>query len=243
MSYGAVPKGNPRSLGFERYALRFDHALSQYIDCGKDPSLINLTAYSVEAFVKLKVQNYPGLINWVVGLNRPGVYLCWGPHGPMFYAGTNNLRYFDGSAADILRDGALHHVVFTIPGSNQLDIEDSKMYLDDSPVAVDSTVSTGVPLAKVNLYIGKYDYLDGLIPLLRIYDGVLTLDEIRWNRLNYHNPVRRDKLVLWLPMEEGAGLTTIDRSGHGNNGSLLPAATPPTWEQVRQYELRAQTEH
>jgi len=57
---------------------------------------------------------------------------------------------------------------------------------------------------------------------------------------NYHNPVHPEYLRLWLPMEEGSGLTVYDKSGHGNNGSLLPADDPPTWQRVRQWELRAE---
>jgi len=83
-------------------------------------------------------------------------------------------------------------------------------------------------------------FFNGTIALVRIYkDYALTPEEIRWNMLNYHNPVHPEYLVLWLPLEEGSGGTVYDKSGHGNNGTLLPADDPPTWTRVRQWELRA----
>jgi len=97
----------------------------------------------------------------------------------------------------------------------------------------------------IDLGIGAFDdgtggFYTGLMNEIKIYKNhVLTPTEIRWNMLNYHNPIRSG-LVLWLPFEEGTGLTAYDKSGYGNHGALNPADDPPIWTRVKQYELRAE---
>ncbi len=80
--------------------------------------------------------------------------------------------------------------------------------------------------------------LDGMLGLVRVYNRCLTPDEVSYNGLNYHNPIT-DGLVLWLKLTEGQGVVVQDYSGQGNNGYLYPAETPPSWERVTQWELRA----
>ena len=77
-------------------------------------------------------------------------------------------------------------------------------------------------------------YLDGLIPLVLMYNRVLSQEEILYIMLNYHNPIR-DGLVLWLPFEEGRGTTVYDKSGNNNNGTIYNA----TWKKLKMWELRS----
>ncbi len=86
-------------------------------------------------------------------------------------------------------------------------------------------------------------FFRGLTAFVRIYKGIaLSVAEARWNLLEYHNPVHPGNLVLWLPMEEGTGLTVVDHSGVGNDGSLFPVLTPPVWRDVQKWELRVGAE-
>jgi len=64
----------------------------------------------------------------------------------------------------------------------------------------------------------------GTIALVRIYNRVLSEDEVRWNYLHPDNPVR-DGLVLWLKMDEGEGTKVFDYSGNDNDGTIHGA----TW--------------
>lgn len=248
-NYGAIPRGAyrqlpkllPRSLGFERYALSFKHTLSQYVDCGNDPSLDLLAAISIEFFVKFSQLNLTQCI-----ISKHIFTEAWDIN--LWVSNQANIRVRIGGVLKEITPAAaiwtpllntLYHWVITYNGALLA------LYIDG--VLVGSIAAAGnIGLTATSVQIGRWgtvgSYLAGLIPLVRIYDCGLTQSEVRWNRLNYHNPVHPGNIVLWLPMEEGAGLTVIDRSGHGNNGALLPALTPPTWEQVRQYELRAETE-
>jgi len=100
------------------------------------------------------------------------------------------------------------------------------------------TSDHALQIGGAEVWSDAWRYFNGTIALVRIYkDYALTPEEVRWNMLNYHNPAR-EGLVLWLPMEEGSGGTVYDKSGYGNNGTLLPADDPPTWQRVRQWELR-----
>lgn len=137
--------------------------------------------------------------------------------------------------------GRWYHIVGTWDGTMRLIV---------NGIQQASTLAVGVPnidpVNRINAvgahYTGGVRNVDGRIAFVRIYDCPLTLGEARWNRLNYHNPVRPGNLLLWLPMEEGSGLTVVDHSGLGHNGDMLPVLTPPTWERVKQYELRSETE-
>jgi len=82
---------------------------------------------------------------------------------------------------------------------------------------------------------GTDEYFDGIIDEILIYGRVLSEHEVRYNMLNYHNPIR-DGLVLWLPLEEGTGTTVYDKSGYGNDGAIYGA----TWTRVKMWELRAE---
>lgn len=93
----------------------------------------------------------------------------------------------------------------------------------------------------VGTHLALVHFLGGRIKDVMVYKRTLSPDESQWNMFNYHNPVR-EGLDLWLPMEEGAGEIVYDKSGHGNNGTLLPAEAGPTWERLRQWELRAAVE-
>jgi len=74
-----------------------------------------------------------------------------------------------------------------------------------------------------------------LLPWFCIYARALPGSEIRYNMLNYHNPVR-DGLVAYWPMEEGIGDTVKDHSGNGNDGTLYGVS----WQRSPQWELRSQ---
>ncbi len=247
-NYGAIPQGAyrqmpklmPRSLGFERYALGFD-GVDDHVGFGAG---INLNdQITVEALVKPVVTSGDAL-NSILADGDVSIRFDIDqtiPSRVLFYLiGVRNWVI-----ADMINwfDGNFHHIVGTYDknaGANNM-----KVY-GDVETMVQRTAVGGLTNIPPQLRVGGWrtwaNRYKGLIGFIRIYTLALSQGEVRWNRLNYHNPVRPDKLVLWLPMEEGAGLTTHDKSGFGNNGALLPALSPPTWERVKQYELRAQTE-
>ena len=144
-------------------------------------------------------------------------------------------------------DEVWHHIVYAI------DTGVVRTYRDRTFITEES-YDHGAGLANTeDLYIAcrslgtAHTVVD--IAFVRIYDeelftwltnSGLSLDWfVQYNMLHYHNPVRRG-LVLWLPFEEGTGLTAYDHSGMENHGSLLPEDDPPTWERVKMWELRVE---
>ena len=81
----------------------------------------------------------------------------------------------------------------------------------------------GIPLADpvYDLRIGGVESIHGYIALVRIYNRVLTEDEVLWNYYHLNDPVL-DGLVLWLHWDSidwGSGVWR-DRSRYGNHGTI-----------------------
>jgi len=240
-AYREQPRRMPRCLGFERYALGFNGS-SNYVNCGSDPSLDITHAITIEAWVKPNINDaHLGIVTsvdsyysgWLLQKHTSNKFMwsVWDADGK--HSVESNSYYTDTTK--------WHHLVgVRRNGVNYLYVDGIEQTQTDNHNW--APYSSGVFIGRHYTWNDEYMF-NGTIALVRIYgDYALTPEEIRWNMLNYNNPVHPEYLRLWLPMEEGSGLTVYDKSGHGNNGSLLPADDPPTWERVRQYELRAEVE-
>jgi hypothetical protein len=97
--------------------------------------------------------------------------------------GSSNYRYFATTAWDTLKNGIWHQVVFTIPGSAQADITNSKMFLDGQEVSTSTTVSSGAQAAKNRFWIGRVTtyYGGGSLDEIRVYDQVMPTSQIQQN--------------------------------------------------------------
>jgi len=241
--YKRLPKQLPTSLGFSRWALSFDGA-ANYVDCGADPSLDITDELTAGAWVRPRTLHAGYLMNRFYGYWEAGVFYPNGWHFMLLSDGRFEVRFGDGSPWGFVWTGGsyspdkLYYVVLVIKSGQYMRF----LVNGDLIAEVDTTVLLGVPA--YNLMIGRYSaaaayYLDGIMPLAYLYNRILRLDEIRYNMLNYHSPVRGG-LVLWLDIEEGAGLTAYDESGYGNHGSLLPVTNPPTWIRNEMWELRTE---
>ena len=247
--YGAIPKGGykqqprriPRSLGFARHVLALD-SVDDYVEVPDSPSL-NPKSITIE-FRVYQTSRHPSTWTFLVNKNGWGSYHLisedtWTRNqvGFTVRVGGSDYRLWTNEVIGPYWS----HLGFTYDASigeqrtyfnGELDTEESR-----SPGNIDTLAG---PLRITG---SKPAYFHGLIDGMRIYiDYTLDPDEIRWNHLNYHNPVRPDKFALWLPMEEGAGEIVYDKSGKGNHGTLLPAGAGPTWERLRQWELRSALE-
>ena len=70
-------------------------------------------------------------------------------------------------------------------------------------------------------------YLEAIIDNLSFYKRILSLAE--HESLRYDKPVSTSYLVGEWKLNEGSGTKTIDTSGRGNDGTLLPSGQEPTW--------------
>jgi len=233
--YQRMPKELPRSLGFERYTLSFD-GVDDCVRVLHDPSISLPDDFTVGIWIKTTF--VPS--TWTAVINKP-------------YAGTpvNYRIYLDASG---YARGEIHDGTVSVNANSLTNVSDGvwhnivllrstaedkvKIYVDGELKAQVTDPTTASIESPYDLYISRGGlWYSGLTALALIYNRALSDEEIRWNRLNYHNPVR-DGLVLWLPMEEGVGTTVRDLSGYENHGTIYGAV----WERVMQWEIRAETE-
>jgi len=169
---------------------------------------------------------------WRSGGSYSPAYSHAGTHLYTFIRKPDDSGYSYVEWADPIKD-RLYHFVFTFDNGK------GKVYANAMEVASRIFDFTSIHTNSEDLKIGSNAF-KGFILLARIYkDYALKPAEVKWNMLNYYNPVHPDKLVLWLPMDEGGGGRVYDKSGNANNGTLLPVNDPPAWTRVRQYEIHA----
>ena len=247
--HGAIPRGGyrqqpkriPRSLGFARRTIFFD-GVDDHIAIPHRASLSPVNGITIEVLVK--PVSYTGTWNTLVrkGGIKPDITIAYG-----LWLKNNNEIYQEGLGIKGESIGA--EVQLGVWQNIGLSYDKQNIKFYKNGVFVSQIPSTrSIASTTHNLRIGQsqfrnHEKLNAFVALCRIYiDYALDPDEMRWNTVNYHNPVRPDKLGLWLPMEEGVGEVVYDKSGHGNNGTLLPQGAGPTWERLRQWELRSAVE-
>jgi len=233
--YRRLPRGLPLSLGFSRYGLLFD-GVGGYVDTLLDPSTELGQEITVSAWVYPTAQN-----------NHRGI---WGAHGitgtkgiHLQYSGGWAFGFGDGTDWHSVNIGDLTlnswvHLVVVFKGGSGGYIKVYKNLVEVGSVAVTTNIVHEAAFWVGRAYNAADRYFSGIIDEVCVYNRILSAAEMRHNMVDYHNPVR-DELVMWLPFEEGSGLTAYDGSGQGNDGSLLPAAGPPAWRRNAMWELRA----
>lgn len=99
-----------------------------------------------------------------------------GNEKPLLYLSGSNYRYFADSSAYM--DNSWHHVLFYIPGSEQTDITNSYLYIDNTQIANSSTTSATAQGTCSGLKIGDgysgQSHFIGSISNVRIYNRELS---------------------------------------------------------------------
>ncbi len=227
--YRRLPKHLPYSLGFSKYCLGFDGAAT-YISLGVDTfTYAQMRRATMELW--FKPNTLAPALQYLIDLEGAIV---------LRLQGATLMFYNDGSGAGpnyvVPQTGRWYHVVAKW--------NDVTTRLLINGVEVSNVLATTFDIDTLNreqTVGGGYThvaYLNGFIDEPRFYNRELTNAEVHYNMLNYHQPIRNG-LILLLRLDEGVGLTAFDESGLGNNGSLLPVITPPTWNRLKKWELRA----
>jgi len=239
--YQSLPRQLPLSFGFSLYSLLLD-GVEDYIEVPHSTGLdIGNASYSAEVWVKTSyLADYQVLFN-----KRQSGDTVWPLHfiirpddGRLYADITPEVRI---TGSTNVADGFWHHVVFV----RDFDAGLLHLYVDGVEDVDPVAEAAGDVRSSADLWLGRYFHpsyprvLNGLMDMPRVYNRALSLQEIRHNMLNYHDPICSG-LVLWLPFEEGSGLTAHDKSGYGNDGSLLPADDPPVWRRNLMWELRSE---
>ena len=129
-------------------------------------------------------------------------------------------------------DGRLHHVL------GRFDNGFADLWIDRVFNNSKAMVTPDIDVVVWGTYLATHSavapvYMDIFQDENKWYDRAITDDEIKYNALNYHDPVRNG-LVMWFRMEEGQGLALHDYSGNGNDGTIFGA----DWTPVEKWELR-----
>jgi len=231
-----MPDRLPLSLGFSRYALKFDGG--RCVEVAHDESL-NIANMTVLAWIKPLVQPdvYRGQIigkgdGWNLQLytEEPYVRLALRRWVPDYIEVMSDEFPLGWDALD-----RCHQVGFT-----SLDgVVEFFVNARAAGTAAFTPTLTAYPvqIGYMRMY-GRHPF-NGAIDEVLLYDRSLSKAEIRYDMLNYHSPIR-DGLVMWLRLDEGAGLKAYDGSGYGNDGDLLPTADPPRWVRNKMWELRSE---
>lgn len=237
-TYPQLPIRQPLSVGFGRYSLNFD-GITNRVQVNHNILTASPNA-TFEWVMWMPLQS----TNWNRLFDDNG--------GCRFY--LSDLGLFDGWTG-FIGDGAAGWLMFR---AARWDFINQYIHF-----VIQANGTTGQYVSYVNavyngaravafsavtlddLFIGcqfnAAQFWEGQIAYLRIYGDLLTAAEIRYNMLNYHNPIR-DNLELWLPMEEGNGLVAADQSGNGYDGDLLTVADPPTWVRNQGGGIRVETD-
>jgi len=232
--YKRMPKRMPHSLGFDRYVLYFDGE-DDYIEIPDSPSLNPTKAITVEAMIKPVVDMYGGT-TWTCIRKANNQYLLEpGDAGTNYWAFGVNIggTFYRVDTDEPISIKQWHHFVGLYDSSKGV----LQIWVDGK-LRGSRSLTGEIQVQSGGLLIGRWgsEYFTGYIAFVRIYNRALSESEIRYNLLNYHNPVR-DGLVLWLDFEEGHGDKAYDKSDYGNHGTIYGGAK---WIRVRQYELRAE---
>ncbi|MFC1789478.1 hypothetical protein ACFLYY_00700 [Patescibacteria group bacterium] len=214
------------------YALSFDGE-DDYVAAGNDSSLIS-NNMTVETWFKVP-DTSPVFEHPLVGrfnLNDTG------HENSLMVDSNGNLRvkYRISSTDYSLSGGAVttnvwHNAIFTFASGTQA------IYLDGVEVASSSVVGYLESGTASDLLFGsgvgiggdRLLYAEAIIDEVRIYNRALTNSEtIEHYKGSFKN---ESGLVGLWHFDEGTGTSTADSSGNGNNGTLLPVSSEPTWTQ------------
>jgi len=232
--YNRLPRRMPLSLGFKRYALYFNGSSHVQTLYAGSPSELTVMAF-------VKPQAWPD--------SPQGYLMIVGKRGPGYTPDYGGL-YVERSLGNFLflmkgADGESYNLFFGKPVEGRWFclagvLKAGKMYAYENGVLKGTldfpadVVASDVKWSVGGNEDGSLNLLKGTVALAMVYERALSGDEVRYNMLNYHNPVRNG-LVLWLA-DRIVGGTWHDESGQGNHGTIYGAQVV----KVKQYELRAE---
>jgi len=235
--YPVKPKTLPKSLGFNRYALYFDGS-EDYVDLPNGLGSLS-DSYTIVFWSYHETPND--------GDRDTDIGLYYGYEVAMEDLGDGTYRVLQRNAADTtnrtisdtVEANRWTHWAATFDGA-EIRLFKNGVEVPTSPVACDGMATDLTDGNRIGSGWGVSRFLDGKMDDIQIYNRKLTGNEVEDVALNYHNPVDFGSLVGWWKLEEGVGTTATDSSGSGNHGTLEPVASPPTWEDVEKWELRAE---
>ncbi len=215
-NHGTLTNGPQWTKGKNGTALQFD-GKNDYVDCGNDSSLDIMDAITVEMWVNLRSPRlYNPLIHFGASYGgNEGIRLEQTVAGGQinFLIGNGGSKAYITSDDNVL-NGVWTHIVGVWDGTF------SKLIINGITQSNIGNVSGPIIYDNATRYIGRENtnYVNGAIDEVRVYNRALTEAEVKYH-YNHGGP------VAYWDMDEGSGSVINDKSGNGNDGTLVNGAT------------------
>ena len=217
-NHGTLANGPKWTQGKNGSALQFD-GKDDYVNCGNSSSLDITDEITVEAWVKPDMAKNADIVSrysYSGPTNNGGYILRLWNDGKFYFVTLNDSQGGISANANMKK---WNHVVATYDadgGTNNM-----KLYVNGL-LANQTTRANAIKSITQNLKIGAFSYYyDGMVDSVKIYNRALSEAEVRYH-YNHGGPVAH-----W-DMDEGSGAKINDKSGNGNDGTLVNG---PTWTQ------------
>jgi hypothetical protein len=188
--FGRIGTNNGASFSQKEKGLAIDTGNTKYVVY--DRQLLPTSSFSVVIWFRLTTNPANGNTQFIGpsnGANTIPLISTWSATTIMLYMGTNFLRTFNFTP-----DNKWHCLVITQSGNN---ITNSAMYLDGVSLSIGGTTSTGSESARTAwTYVGGAQVLGGgLMSRIKVYDTVLTIDEVNKEQIEFNNaqPINKPK--------------------------------------------------
>ncbi len=228
-----------KSVATAQWALDFDEGTTDYISCGNPNApdvYIPDYPFTIEAWIK--TSSFPGgdmVIASFWDANEDdvqfGLFIGDSEAGKAVVWGSNGTQTVLGKGGSDLRDDKWHHVAGVFM------VDKYKLYVD-GVLKETTSESISYNLGDLNNFsIGYWgentndkSYFDGVIDEVRLWNTERSQGQISYNRTRSVDPSSAGLVGYW-DMEEGSGITTADKTGHGLTGQFFGSGSPvgPTW--------------
>ena len=211
----------------------FFDGVDDYVDCGVGASFNITDNLTQEILIKHNIVPFQGVSGQYAVISQKGGALnAGGAFGFYYHIGNLQVYAYYRDSTNTLVGGVAtpgvdakkwHHLVSTFATGTM------KIYLNGNLI---STGPAGFNTLNVSAqqYVVSYvknTWYAGLVANARVYNRVLSDDEVLYNWMHPNNPKRRG-LVLNLTQDSIYGPTWLDLSGNANNGTYVGGAVPVT---------------
>jgi len=187
--FGAVGTSTNGKFIQTEKGLGIDTGSSKYVTYNSQ--LLPENAFSFVVWFKGKPQDNNCRFVGVATTSGAGILLNGGRG--LFYLGPSNYRYFSVQ----IKDDTPYCIIFTIPGSGQTDMSNSKMYINgvEDPIP-GVAVTTGLQATRSGfIYAGSTDDTQTIISRIKVYDHVLSQAEVNAEQVEFLSaqPINKPK--------------------------------------------------
>jgi len=234
--YNRDPRRLPQEHKFSNYCLGLNTLNTQYINITDAASLRVIGDITIKCWLKV---SSTALSHFIVTKTVGSIAAPWD-----FYilAPTGTLTFFRGNGAGSkvvsgynIPVGRWFRLGLTMNATTRVVSFYRDGILITSPIMPAGAVADGGKDLKIGTRTDFAAYATYLIDEIDVLNVCQTSEEMMNDALRGY--ARQEiNSVLNLRLEEGGGLTVYDSSGNGNNGTLTPALTPPTWTRTAKYE-------